>query len=218
MPVPTVVSTAPTDGQTKIPLNQVISVNFSQNMDGTTITAATFLFQVYGAGGWLAGTVAGSGLDWGLTPDDPLEYDTIYSVFLDNAIKDADGHNLAAPYQWTFQTAGVATVTTQAASDVAERTATGNGNITDNGGLDITERGICYSTSPDPMTTDSKVSDNTNATGAFTMSLTDLVPGKKYYAKAYCINAAGTSYGAEINFTTKAVPKIITIMPVRFGL
>jgi len=171
-------------------------------MDGTTITAATFLFQVYGAGGWLAGTVAGSGLDWGLTPDDPLEYDTIYSVFLDNAIKDADGHNLAAPYTWTFTTVGLATVTTQAVTNAFGTTATGNGNVTDTGGHTITERGVCYKTSPGPTTADSTSHDHTDASGAFTMSITGLSSNTKYYLRAYAINASGTAYGDEVTFTT----------------
>ena len=103
----------------------------------------------------------------------------------------------------------VATVTTQAASSVKQTTATGNGNITDSGGATVTERGICYSlTSTTPTTSDSTSHDHTNSEGAFTMSLTGLLPGRLYYARAYCITATGTAYGDVVQFTTLDYPKI----------
>ena len=39
-------------------------------------------------------------------------------------------------------------------------------------------------------------------TGAFTASMTSLTEGTKYYVRAYATNSAGTSYGAEVEFTT----------------
>jgi hypothetical protein len=109
----------------------------------------------------------------------------------------------ADDYGMSLHGIGVATpsVTTQSASSVASTTATGNGNVTDTGGS-ITERGICYKTSTGPTTADSTSHDHTDAAGAFTMPLTGLSPSTVYHCKAYCINAMGTSYGAEQDFTT----------------
>jgi len=92
------------------------------------------------------------------------------------------------------------TVTTQAVSDIGVTTATGNGNITFDGDDTITERGVCYGTSPNPTTADTTVHDDTNAEGAFTMSLTGLTAGQRYYLRAYAINSFGTSYGEQVVF------------------
>ena len=128
----------------------------------------------------------------------------------------------AAVGQWVISAASFApmaiaapTVTTQAVSEIGTDTATGNGNITNNGGAAITEKGICYSDSTNPPTTaNSTVHDHTDSTGAFTEDLTSLSEGTLYYARAYAINSAGTSYGSVVTFTsvaTKAVGGALTI-------
>lgn len=97
------------------------------------------------------------------------------------------------------------TVTTQAVSNIAQTTATGNGNVTADGGATITERGVCWKTSTGPTTADSKATAS-GTTGAFTASMTGLSANTTYYVKAYAINSVGTSYGSEVSFTTnKAV-------------
>jgi hypothetical protein len=42
----------------------------------------------------------------------------------------------------------------------------------------------------------------TVGSGAFTASITGLLPNTTYYARAYAINAIGTSYGDNVNFKT----------------
>lgn len=102
------------------------------------------------------------------------------------------------------------TVTTQAVSVIATTTATGNGNVTADGGGTITERGICWKTSTGPTTADFKAT-SAGTTGAYTASLTSLSPNTTYYVKAYAINSQGTSYGSEVSFTTKQVATTGTI-------
>ena len=94
------------------------------------------------------------------------------------------------------------TVTTQAVSSIEKTTATGNGNITDDGGATAT-RGMCWDTSATPTITDSHATNGTGE-GAYTVAMTSLVAGTKYYVRAYATNSAGTSYGSEVNFTTLA--------------
>lgn len=66
----------------------------------------------------------------------------------------------------------------------------------------ITSNGICWSAiNQNPTTSDSKVAVD-SLTGIFGGKLTGLTPGTSYYARAYAINAAGTSYGDVIKFTT----------------
>lgn len=95
------------------------------------------------------------------------------------------------------------TVTTQAVTSITSTTATGNGNVTSDGGSPITERGVCWSTSANPTTADSKATA-AGTTGAYTASITGLTVSLTYHVRAYAINALGTSYGSDVTFTAGA--------------
>ena len=106
----------------------------------------------------------------------------------------------------------VPTVTTTAATQVTETTAVTGGNVTSDGGATVTERGVVYSTSHNPTTSNSKVKNGTG-TGSFTCNLTGLQANTTYYVRAYAVNSKGTSYGIEVSFTTSkivALPTVIT--------
>jgi len=62
---------------------------------------------------------------------------------------------------------------------------------------------MCWDTSSTPTTADSHATNGTGE-GAYTVAMTGLSAGIKYYVRAYSINSAGTSYGAEVDFTTSA--------------
>jgi uncharacterized protein (TIGR02145 family) len=98
----------------------------------------------------------------------------------------------------------VPTLTTAAISSIAITTAVSGGNITADGNGEVTARGVCWSTTTGPTTTNSKTSDATG-TGSFTSNLTALVAGTTYYVRAYATNSAGTAYGNEITFITNTV-------------
>ena len=93
------------------------------------------------------------------------------------------------------------TLTTEGASDVTVSTAKTGGNITSNGGAEIIARGVCWGTSQDPTIADN-VSQDGEGTGIFTSSVTGLTQGTAYFVRAYATNNAGTSYGADREFTT----------------
>jgi uncharacterized protein (TIGR02145 family) len=93
------------------------------------------------------------------------------------------------------------TLTTLAATAIGGNIATSGSNITSDGGATVTARGVCWSTSPSPTTVNNKTSDGTGI-GTFTSSLTGLAGNTTYYARSYATNAAGTSYGNEVSFTT----------------
>jgi hypothetical protein len=95
----------------------------------------------------------------------------------------------------------VPTVTTTAMSGIALTTATSGGNVTWDGGGTVTERGVCYSTSPNPTISGSKTIDG-GGPGFFTSYLSALLPNTLYYVKAYATNSAGTGYGDQVSFTT----------------
>lgn len=98
------------------------------------------------------------------------------------------------------------TVTTGAVSDIAETTATGGGSVSANGYSEVTARGVCWSTDPNPTVNGSHTSDG-NGLGSFTSSITGLESGTPYYLRAYATNSAGTAYGEEVSFTTEEQPQ-----------
>ncbi|MBA7579636.1 hypothetical protein ES708_21507 [subsurface metagenome] len=105
----------------------------------------------------------------------------------------------------------IPTVTTQAVSAIAGYTATGNGNMTDNGGENCSKRGVCWNTAGNPTVADSKSEEaDSFGTGAFTRPMTGLTPGQHYYVKAYAYNSAGYGYGAQVEFTTVEAPTVTT--------
>lgn len=93
------------------------------------------------------------------------------------------------------------TVTTTAVSSIVGSTAKSGGNVVADGGAAVTARGICWGTSQNPTTANSKTTDGTG-TGSFTSSLTGLLPGSTYYVKAYAINSIGTTYGSQLTLNT----------------
>jgi hypothetical protein len=92
-------------------------------------------------------------------------------------------------------------VETMAVKNITENSATSGGNVAADGGTAVTARGICWSTSAIPTTSDNTTSDGTGA-GEFTSSLKGLSPGTTYHARAYATNSVGTGYGRNVSFTT----------------
>ena len=111
----------------------------------------------------------------------------------------------------TLQNISVPTLTTTATSNIAQTTATSGGNVTSDGGATVTARGVCWSTTQNPMTTGSHTTDGTG-TGIFLSSVTGLTVNTTYYVRAYATNSVGTCYGNQISFTTLniTVPTITT--------
>jgi hypothetical protein len=102
----------------------------------------------------------------------------------------------------------LATLTTTAASGITTTAASSGGNISSDGGASVTARGVCWSTSHNPTTADSKTSDGTG-TGTFTSALSGLLSNTVYYVRAYATNSEGTAYGTEQTFTTSIATAVI---------
>ncbi|MBK7712361.1 MAG: hypothetical protein IPJ37_16430 [Bacteroidales bacterium] len=81
-------------------------------------------------------------------------------------------------------------------------TATSGGNIVDDGGGIITERGLCYSTGNYSPTTDDNKIICGNGTGNFSAELTGLNMLSTFLIRAYAINSEGTSYGNQVILKT----------------
>lgn len=95
-------------------------------------------------------------------------------------------------------------LTTQNVTEITVNSASSGGNITSDGGAEVTERGVCYSKTPYPVSTGLHTSDG-KGTGSFTSDITGLEPNTDYYLRAYATNNVGTAYGNEITFKTNPV-------------
>lgn len=105
--------------------------------------------------------------------------------------------------QVSFATSHIvpATLTTTDISLITLSSAISGGDITDDGGSPVTERGICWKTNQAPTISDFKTTDGAG-NGRFICNMTGLSAGKSYYVRAYAINCAGIAYGNQILFTT----------------
>ena len=86
-------------------------------------------------------------------------------------------------------------------NSITDSTAISGGSIWNSGGSLVTQRGICFGTTPAPTTANTTVISG-SGTGSFTSNLSGLSPTTTYYVRAYAINSAGTAYGNEVSFTT----------------
>ena len=97
------------------------------------------------------------------------------------------------------------TVVTKSVGEVTETTAKVVGLVTADGGAEVTERGVCWSTDGTPTILDFSVKDIEGGLGSYEIAFSNLVPNTQYYIRAYATNEMGTSYGDEKSFTTLEV-------------
>jgi PKD repeat protein len=97
------------------------------------------------------------------------------------------------------------TISTLAVTEITATTAKSGGNITNDGGGDITSKGILWSTSQNPsFEQHTGLTVEGAGTGLFQSNLTGLTQNTVYYVRAYATNSAGTAYGSQVQFTTEA--------------
>ena len=138
-----------------------------------------------------------------LTPETTY-YIRAYAIYNGQTTYGSQNAYTTLPYTTpTVTTASSATTITNTSAAIS------NNKVTDDGGLTVTSRGVCYSTSPTPTTANSTITSG-SGTGSFTCNLTGLTRDSKYYVRAYATNSKGTSYGKEINFTTLGKTSTIT--------
>lgn len=112
------------------------------------------------------------------------------SVFVWGCKKDTNRNTTSLPV-----------VITSSVGNITLTSGSSGGNVTDDGGDYVSSRGVCWSVSQSPTTSNAHTVDGTSI-GAFTSQITGLNAGTTYYVRAYATNSLGTSYGNEISFNT----------------
>ena len=108
----------------------------------------------------------------------------------------------------------IPTVTTTAITSITRTAAYTGGNVIDDGGLLVSQRGICYSTSPNPTTADAVILNGDTGTGQYAINVTALTANTTYYVRAFAINSDGIGYGLSIEFITGPIAPAVTTNPI----
>ena len=120
---PLVISTIPLNGATGVPLRQIISATFNEEMNPTTINATTFIVTEAN-GTAITGAVTYSGTTATFTPSSFLKPNTTYIGRIKTGAKDVMGNALQTDYVWTFSTGMLivpTVITTDPANDATKQ-------------------------------------------------------------------------------------------------
>ena len=96
----------------------------------------------------------------------------------------------------------VPSVTTVSVSNISYTTAVSGGTSISDNGLDITTKGVVWSTEANPTIELETKTKNGAGMEDYVADLSGLSPGTKYFIRAYAINSDGVGYGNEITFET----------------
>jgi len=94
-------------------------------------------------------------------------------------------------------------IVTSLVTGIGSTSAVSGGDISDDGGVSVTIRGVAYGTAQNPTRANSTTNDGTG-TGAFNSTLTGLTASTLYYVRAFATNSVGTAYGNQVSFRTLA--------------
>jgi len=103
----------------------------------------------------------------------------------------------------------IPTVTVASVTNITATTAATGGNVTSDGGSEVTARGVCWSVTSNPTTAANTTTDGTGP-GSFSSSITGLTPGAVYNIRAYATNAVGTAYSSPSIFSALASIPVLT--------
>jgi hypothetical protein len=117
-------------------------------------------------------------------------------------------NNVGAAYggDSVFKTPDVPTVITYNVTNIGTNSAQCGGDVTDDGGSLILQKGICWNDSPNPTANLPTKSTNGIGIGSFMATMNFLQSGKTYYVRAYAINVVDTVYGSEKTFQMPKLP------------
>ncbi len=108
---------------------------------------------------------------------------------------------------FTTDDISIPSLVTTDASNISLFSIQTGGNITNNGGAEITQRGVVYGTVINPTLADcAGFTENGSVDGAFVSQMDWMNCNTTYFIRAYAVNAIGIGYGNQIIVSTEAVP------------
>jgi len=93
------------------------------------------------------------------------------------------------------------TVETQSITISLKNSVVVNCRITNDGGAEVTERGVCWGLNDNPTIADN-IKNYGTGIGSFTAQFSNLQLNSTYYVRAYAKNIVGVSYGATLTIKT----------------
>jgi len=199
-----------TEALTKLKVQLVDQTTSFNTTRGIAYIDNTYSGTIYPGGAWYTITINFSDLTFQNSFTDLTRVNGVM-LYVNNTLGTA-GTNTEIYVDNLRFNRSAPTVTTQAVSDITSTTATANGNITTLGTTNPTQYGHCWSTTTGPTISNSLTTNGAvSATGTYTSAMTNLSVGTTYYVRAYATNAAGTSYGSEVSFTTSKISQSITL-------
>jgi uncharacterized protein (TIGR02145 family) len=96
-----------------------------------------------------------------------------------------------------------ATITTLSPFEITSDSVKTGGTITDDGGSDVTERGVYIGTMANPEAMGLRIRAGSGI-GSFIITISDLTPSVAYYVRGFAVNERGESLGSTFMFTTKS--------------
>ena len=222
---PSILSVSPVSGATDVALSSPVTVTFSEAMDNTTVTGATF--TVTAGGTPVPGTVGYSGTTATFTPTGNWNYSTSYAATVTTGAEDLAGNAIVSDYAWGFTTVAPAgTVSTPgfspapgtyaSAQSVTLSTSTSGATIryTTDGSTPTTTTGTVY-TVPIAVSSTTTIraiayqtgwTSSSVASAAYTITGTVATPAVSpaagTYATAQSVTLSTSTSGATIRYTT----------------
>ncbi len=96
--------TSPLPDSTFVDINSRITIGFNKSMNDNTFSSETMYLSYNGTKVNCKITYSEADKEAYLTPLDPLQENTLYTVYISKNIKDFGGKNLIKDYQWNFKT------------------------------------------------------------------------------------------------------------------
>ncbi|WP_420574540.1 hypothetical protein [Kordia sp.] len=186
------------------------------NVSDVTVDAAQVISEVITNGGT---TITSRGICWSTTQNPTINDDTtnngtgtgVYTSNITSLVPNStyyirayviNATGTAYSEQEELST-NLPEVNIAAITNITGTSAESGGEVTNEGGASVTAKGICWSTSPNPITTDNVTNDG-DGIGTFTSTLTGLTENETYYVRAYATNNIGTAYSDEVEFVSNA--------------
>ena len=129
-------------------------------------------------------------------------YDIYQSAWYDNRCT-SDTYVVRCIKDESYVDAAIPSISIDDITNITTSSADIKCMVSKQGGSEISSRGLLFGQTPELTLENSEAIISEGGTGEFTITLTELNGGTKYYVRAFAANEFGTAYSKVINFTTE---------------